>query len=79
MLTFKSTLLLLAAVTTVGGIGASDVGATLIAAPATLAVSARFEPSPCPFTPAPDQVEGRTLECGVEEFVNFSPVVGFHR
>lgn len=65
MLTFKSTLPLLAALTTVGGICAFDGGATLIAAPATLVVSPRFEPSPCPFTPAPDQVEGRTLECGV--------------
>jgi pimeloyl-ACP methyl ester carboxylesterase len=64
MLTFKSTLPLLAALTTVGGICAFDGGATLIAAPATPVVSPRFEPSPCPFTPAPDQVEGRTLECG---------------
>jgi pimeloyl-ACP methyl ester carboxylesterase len=65
MLSFKSTLSLVTALATVGGTWAFDVDATLAAAPAPLTVSPRFEPSPCPFTPAADQVEGRTVECGV--------------
>ena len=65
MVSFKSTRSLLAAVAIVGGICALDGNAALVAAPAALAASPRFEPSPCPFTPAADQVEGRTLECGV--------------
>jgi pimeloyl-ACP methyl ester carboxylesterase len=65
MLSLKSTLSLLAAVATVGGICAFDADASLAAAPATQAMGPRFEPSPCPFTPAADQVVGRTLDCGV--------------
>jgi len=32
--------------------------------PAALMVSPCFEPAPCPFTPAADQVEGLTVSCG---------------
>jgi pimeloyl-ACP methyl ester carboxylesterase len=31
---------------------------------ATPSATPRFESSPCPFTPAADQIEGRTLNCG---------------
>ena len=33
-------------------------------APAASSVAPRFEPAPCPFTPAADQVEGLTIRCG---------------
>jgi pimeloyl-ACP methyl ester carboxylesterase len=37
---------------------------TLAATRADAAAASSFEPAPCPFTPAADQVEGVTLNCG---------------
>jgi len=47
----------------------SSVTASLVilhaaATPAASMAGPRFEPAPCPFTPAPDQVEGHSLSCG---------------
>jgi hypothetical protein len=49
------------------GVGVACVmfgGTTSAVTPAKSIASPRFEPAPCPFTPAADQVEGRTLSCG---------------
>jgi pimeloyl-ACP methyl ester carboxylesterase len=44
----------------------AETGAARTAAvtPAASMVGPRFEPTPCPFTPAADQVEGHSLSCG---------------
>lgn len=64
MLRLKWTLGRLTVLAIIGAICAS-VGPTVSAvAPSAAVVRPRFEPAPCPFTPAADQVEGRTLTCG---------------
>ena len=61
---FKSVNRMLAAGAIVGSLASisSHWPSRLAAAPE---VRVRFEPAPCPFTPASDQVEGHTMECGV--------------
>jgi pimeloyl-ACP methyl ester carboxylesterase len=65
MRSFKATVSMVAAVATVGATLGFDGGTTVAARAESRAQTSHFERSPCPFTPAADQVEGRTLECGV--------------
>ena len=54
-------LVVLASICTVGTVFGNSASAY---APAALSVVPRFEPAPCPFIPAADQIEGLTVRCG---------------
>ena len=64
MLRLTSTLPRLAALAGVGIVCALASRTTSAVTAAALVASPRFEPGPCPFTPAADQVEGQTVTCG---------------
>ena len=65
MLSFTATPSMLAVVATLGATCWLDRAALAAIPTPSSAVIPRFEASPCPFTPAADQVEGRTVDCGV--------------
>ena len=60
----KSKVQVFAVLASVGAACVMFARTTSAVTPAALMVSPRFEPAPCPFTPAADQVEGLTVSCG---------------